>query len=148
MGLEKVHTVNNFWDHPICGFADFNGVPHVYQEEWSTPDEDSDDCPEQLGTYQLSPADPEEFAHALESWAIWLRWETAFHRGETTTATHPALPEDRARRDELDKLLEGKIRVDPTNFVRVDARFVKRKDPTWSGLGWSPLSVEWTLIEE
>ena len=45
-------------------------------------------------TFLLQPIDGQAFSLALEDWAIWRRWETAFHEGKTPHETHPALPED------------------------------------------------------
>jgi hypothetical protein len=57
----------------------------------------------------------------LEHWDIWLRWESAFHEGRTTLETHPALPEDRARHEELQALLAAQ--AEPVKSVRARALF-------------------------
>lgn len=66
---------------------------------------------ENLGadTFLLMPIDQETFALALEDWAIWRRWETAFQLGKTTQETHPALLEDKSRHEELKRLLKGRL---------------------------------------
>ncbi len=83
-------------------------------------DESADDWSD---TFLLRPVDEETFRLAIEDWAIWLRWEHAFHSGQTTQATHPALPDDRARHDELAAFLAPRLRIDPKHAIRVRGRF-------------------------
>jgi len=92
------------------------------------------------------PIDAATLALAFEDWAIWRRWETAFYRGEATLETHPALPEDRHRREELKRLLAPLLNIEPTRAVRVSADFRRRDDSAWNGVGWPPLKVEWTAL--
>lgn len=92
---QLVHTVNEFYDGPIFGVADYEGTPHVYEAPW-------DDVGEQYGPlFRLSTIEPDLLALILEDWAIWLRWEAAFHEGLAPHETHPALPVDRPRHEEL-----------------------------------------------
>jgi len=117
--FEKVHTMTDYYDGPRGGIADFCGVPHVYESEFSDTANDYTDL------FRLSPISPELFQLALEDWAIWLRWEAAYKRGDTPHETHPALPDERARYDELERLLSGKLEIDPQNHVTVTAEFRK-----------------------
>ncbi len=134
-GYERVHTVTSYYDYPRRGIADFDGRPHLYEDE---------DLVANDFTYQLSPVDPRLFELALESWGIWRRWEKAFHEGRTTIDTHPALPDERTRSDELDQLLDLELRIDDGNHVRALADFVPLDDPEWDGLGSQPRQVKWT----
>ncbi len=115
--FETVYTMPSWYDGPREGIADYQGRPHLFISEWSDAVELEPD------SFQLMPIDPETFALALEDWAIWLRWSAAFHRGETTSETHPALPEDRARSEELRRLLEGRLTIDPALAFRAAAEF-------------------------
>src|SRR5215212_8422745 len=104
--FETVHTVSDFYDGPRGGIADYNGQPHIYKALcYHGADAE---------IFWLQPIDDETFRLAMESWAIWCRWELAFHRSETTQETHPALPRDRGRHNELEALLEAKLQIDPT----------------------------------
>lgn len=134
-GFEVVHTYD-WYDGPRRGVADYRGEPHLFESEWW----DGEDW--ETDTSLLTPIEPETFAWALEDWAIWRRWETAFHRGEATES-HPALPEDRSRYVELERLLEGRLAIDPARAIRKRAEFRVRNDPDWSGYGWRPLGVRW-----
>jgi hypothetical protein len=137
-GFELVYTMTDFYDGPRQGIADYQGVPHLYEPEWS------DIEGEYPAPFRLSPIRPEVLKAALESWEIWRRWETAYHRGLTTGDTHPALPEDRAHSAELDAVLADHLRIDETNFIRARGEFEAREDPQWSGSGFRPLQVRWT----
>ncbi len=104
--LEAVHTVTERYDGPIRGIADFRGQPHYYERQFDVEKDEWSD------RYWLTPLDAETFALAMEAWDIWQRWQTAFHQQRTTLATHPALPEERVRSDELAAILGTRLVVD------------------------------------
>ncbi len=135
--FEIVHTLTDWYDGPRRGIADYDGGPHLFESEWR----DGEDL--EADTFLLMPIDTDAFSLALEDWAIWRRWETAFHQGKTSLETHPALPEDRCRHEELGRLLEGRLVLNPAGAVRKWAEFRVRSDPAWSGYGWQPLEVHW-----
>jgi hypothetical protein len=114
--FETVHTVSDFYDGPRGGIASYKGRPHIYKSMFEDASAGSD-------VFLLEPIDEETFALAMEDWAIWRRWERAFQKGETTEDTHPALSADRPRHDELEALLEPKLRIDPAKAFRVKGRF-------------------------
>jgi hypothetical protein len=131
---QKVHTVTDFWDGPRAGVADFSGVPHVYQSIFDDErDEWSDLC-------LLRPIDEDTLQLVMEDWQIWLRWLAACHEGRTSQDTHPALPEDRVRHEQLAELLSGRLSVDPATAVRARSEF--REDPS------GEYKVRWRLPEE
>jgi hypothetical protein len=90
-GFEEVFTVTDYYDGPRQGVANYQGLPHFYDCFFSEHARDYSNL------YRLTPVSHEAFQLALEDWAIWERWERAFHAGETNRDTHPALPEDRDR---------------------------------------------------
>jgi hypothetical protein len=137
--FEIVHATHHWYDGPRQGIADFHGTPHVFESEWQDSEDSTD-------SFLLTPIDRETFLLALEDWAIWRRWETALHQGKATVDTHPALPEDRSRHEELQRLLEGRLVVDPARAVRAKAEFRGRNDPEWSGYGWCPLEARWEEV--
>lgn len=114
--FEIIHTCTEWYDGLRRGIADYQGNPHLVVSEWTDIGEASD-------TFLLSPVNPETFRLALEDWAIWLRWDSAFDQGHTTIATHPALPEDRDRHDELHQILAEQLVIDPAGSVRKGAEF-------------------------
>ena len=116
---EIVHTITDYYDGPRGGIADYHGKPHIYNSMW---DEATDDWAEY---FALQPIDDETFRLAMEDWAIWERWERAFKAGLTTYDTHPALPEDRSRQDELNEILKPRLLIDMKRAIRVRGRFEK-----------------------
>ena len=134
---ERVHTMTDYYDGPRKGIADFGGRPHLYESEW---DDDADDW---ASTFKLSPVEPRVLALALEAWGIWRRWETAFHQGRTSRETHPVLPEDKSRSEELHEILERELKIEEHGFVRARGYFKPLEDPSWNGFGWRPLQVKW-----
>ena len=104
--FQTVYTVEDYYDGPRSGIADFDGRPHFYRSvyldtpQWN-PDEDR---------FELSPVTPEVLAAACESSAIFKRWDKV-HR-ETPGFTYAedefgALPEERTRYRELEQFLES-----------------------------------------
>jgi hypothetical protein len=132
-GYEIVHTMTDYWDGPRGGIAQFQGRPHVYE---SLFDQAADDWTD---VFLLQPINDETLQLALEDWAIWKRWEAAYTAGLTTIETHPALPADRQRHEELQATLSERLRVDPTTAVRArgDFRVRDAQDILW--VRWTPL---------
>ena len=126
---DRVYTVNEYYDGPKLGVADYRGKPHIYERQFDT---DKDDYSER---FLLSPIDPELLALLLEDWKIWLRWDAAYRQGNATVKTHPALPEERQRHDELSKLIGDRLKVDTQHSFSKWARF--------NALGYWQLEVHW-----
>lgn len=117
MNWQKVHTVNDFFDCPRFGVADFEGRPHVFESRF---DESADDYPD---TFKLSPIDSDLFELVLRDWAIWERWLAEFESGNVTTDTHPCLPDDKPEHDRLSERIGSRFRIDPDNYVAKLAEF-------------------------
>jgi hypothetical protein len=132
--FETVHTVIGYYDGPRSGIADYHGRPHIYESLFQ-------DAPDGTDVFLLQPVDDETFRLAMEDWAIWCRWERAFHGRETSQDTHPALPADRVRHEELEQLLSTRLRIEPDRAFRVTGRFVARA-PATPGL---TSSTEWIV---
>jgi hypothetical protein len=138
--FERVLTMTDYYDGPRAGIAELDGVPHFYESEWSNSEDSYTDV------FKLSPVPDEILPLALEGWQIWRRWEAAFHQGKTLQETHPALPEDRARHEELAVLLSGRLGVNSARAIRACGTFRRRPDQSESGAGWPLLEVEWTRV--
>lgn len=132
---ERVYTVNSYWDGPRLGVADLSGRPHIYESPFNETNDDYEDF------YVVSPIEPDLLRLVLEDWDIWIRWCEAFDRKETSKDTHPALPPDRARHDELKTLIGTRLRPDPATCQKVNAEFRNVR------LGWNGLEVQWTEPE-
>lgn len=104
--FQTVYTMEDYYDGPRSGVADFDGHPHYYRSiyldtpQWN-PDEDR---------FELSPITPEVLAAACEAAAIFKRWESTRQATPGFTYTDEefgALPEERARYRELEQFLES-----------------------------------------
>jgi hypothetical protein len=117
MAWDRVHTVNDYHDGPRLGVADVDGVPHIYEREFDHGSDEHSDA------YLVSPVDESLLALVLEDWEIWLRWESAFRRGEVAIESHPALPQDRERHEALETAIGDRLKVDRAQARCMKARF-------------------------
>ena len=138
--FERVHTVTDYYDGPRRGIADFGASPHLYESIFN------DVLDDYSNEFHLKPVSNELFELALEDWSIWLRWETAHHKGTTTLDSHPALPEDRQRHDQLELILKEQLVISKDNVLRAQAEFRPRAESQSSGRRFHPLEVKWTKI--
>jgi len=100
---EQVYTVNDFYDGPRLGVANLHGKPHIYQAEFS------DGLDDYTGSFWLREIDQNLLTLVLEDWAIWLRWNKAYKQGSATIESHPALPDDQARHNEISLLIGDQL---------------------------------------
>lgn len=129
---EMVHTITDWYDGARNGVADLNGEPHYFENHWNEGDSFWSDI------YLLKPLDGETFALAMESWNIYLRWEVARQGGKASDETCPALPEERERYDEIQKILAERFVVSPETSVKATAEFVYGQ----------PTKVRWRIVKD
>ena len=140
---ERVYTVTGYFDGPLEGIADYCGRPHLYRPLWEDREQDFPDV------FELMPIDDGTLELALEDYQIGCRWRAAFGRGEVSGAvpfgTHPALPEDRQRHDELAALLNPLLSFhSPADITaRAEFEYPPRDRPLSGALGW----VRWTAVD-
>ena len=133
MKPDRVLTINDYYDGPRLGVAELNGVPHIYEAEFDHSTDEYGD------TYFLSPIDAALLALVLEDWSIWLRWNAAYKRSEVTVESHPALPQERARHEQLQQAIGARLRSNPKNRVYRKAMFGHvAPEGDWDGT-----TVEW-----
>jgi len=133
-GYETVFTVTDYYDGPRQGIANFKGEPHFYDCIF---DEERNDY---SNLYRLTPVSPHIFDLAREDWAIWERWEAAFHDGNTTQESHPALPEDRVRHEEIRAVIDSALGTDKEGCVIQAGSFEEGRI--------RPLQVRWNNPKE
>lgn len=80
----------------------------------------------------------------MEDWAIWKRWELAYHAGKTDLSTHPALPDESERHKELESILEKVLVIDPAKAVTRIGLFEAMGGETLPKGVIRPLQVKWT----
>lgn len=111
-GHEIVFTVTDYCDGPLNGIANFQGKPRFYERIFDAAQDDYSDM------YRLTPVDEATFRLAMEDWEIWSRWEAAFHTGKANIGSHPALPEDAARHQELKHILDRALQSSPNAIIQ------------------------------
>lgn len=123
---EPVPVVMDYYDGPLVGVAHYQGAPHAFlicdeirrkptpqeQDEWG------DDIVREW-VYNLYPVSEDMLAKVLEKQAIFERWHQAWSAKQVGMEQHPALPDERARYDELkaevDPWKEGLQHLTPTH---------------------------------
>jgi hypothetical protein len=116
---EAVHTVDDWYDGPRGGAADYRGEPYWYRsvyldtETWD-PDEDR---------FELTPLTAEALGWIRELAAIFQRWDAQRQAGHVTwdgdEETFGAFADERDRARELNRLIEDYLaRTPPTVLVR------------------------------
>lgn len=113
----EVHLVLNYWDGPREGVADYCGTPHYFRAVF---DENRDEWSD---VFILSPLDLETFRLVMERHQIWQRWQQAFDSGAVTIDSHPALPEETNRSNELAEIIERKTAIDSNTTIRLKGSF-------------------------
>lgn len=138
MAFEPVHTVWDYHDGPVTGLAAYCDQPHYFERIF---DEAVDEYSER---FSLSPIDSDTFRIALEQWAIWSAWETAFHSGKVAHQTHPGYGGRDRRYDELESQLNDRLaRVQPLpSQFKGDFRAVANAPELPQGV-LRPMEVEW-----
>ena len=126
---ETVYTISDWYDGARAGVADFHGQPRYYGCRWDDTKEDWS------AHYLLTPLDADTFQSALNEWALWKRWQAAFAAGKTTQETHPTIPEDQPRHDELQKLLTHQLQIPADSTLKAKDKF-----------DYNANIVEWTRV--
>ena len=137
-GYDVVYTVTDYWDGPRKGVANFRGRPIYYENLF---DEQTDDYSE---VFMLIPISTDLFQLALEEFQIFLRWRTAFDRGEQHVRTHPALPEDRHRFEEISQILQKHLCMDRVKGIKARAEFAPLASARHTLSDGKGLQVRWT----
>jgi hypothetical protein len=128
--IDRVHSVNQYYDGPELGAADFEGQPHVYERFT----ERHDGRPE---IYRLSPIDHDALSAILEDWQLYLKWDAAQdERSRQILDGGPrVLAPDVPRHLELEPLVEAALKIDEARAVTVHGIFLDRM----TRVKWAPL---------
>lgn len=137
-GFDLVHTVTDYYDGPLEGIADYHGKPHFYDRIFNANEDEYSDI------FWLTPIDDRTFALAMEEWAIWRRWQDAFHAGKVSIETHPALPPESLRHAELTSILKNGLVTDMTSAFKQMGRFEPLGAVDLPKGVLRPLQVLWT----
>ena len=132
--FEQVYTINDWYDGPRTGAADYGGVPHVYRslylngETWNS-DEDR---------FELTPITSEVLGWMLEANRLNREWHSARRAGTAPawTSGEPCVPpEDRERYLELEAKIAGALERHAGPRVLAHGEF----EPGGRGVRWKPV---------
>ena len=114
--MDYVYTYE-WYDGPRSGVASCHGQPYYYESQWA------DVYNQQQDWFKLSPIRLDLFEQELERWELWLNWKAAYDAGSVEIESHPYLPADRARGEELSELLDSTLKIDADKFLVAQAEF-------------------------
>jgi hypothetical protein len=138
-GFDVVFTMTDFYDGPRRGIAVYRNEPHSYESDFGDINGGNE-------VFTLRRVGSETLHIAMAEWTIWKRWETAFHLGEVTQDTHPALPEDRSEFERLNAELSQRLSsLAHGPHTKAHAEFRRIDEPSETGTG---LEVRWRAIQE
>jgi hypothetical protein len=136
-GYEEVFTVTDFYDGPRQGIANCDGQPRFYE---CISDET---LVAEQRLFRLISISSQTFQLAMEDWDIWERWEAAFHAGRAGPDSHPALPEERERHEELKKILDVELRTNAETCIVRQGFFEAIGESSLPRGVLRPLQVRW-----
>jgi hypothetical protein len=123
---DLIYTVDLFHDRPIEGFANFEGGSYHFRCEFD------DEADEYSDVYCLTPISAATLRLVMERWQIWLRWNAAFRAGEMSLDTHPTLPNERARYNELTEAVGQALKNSKATASRAYAKFLPNEAVEWT----------------
>jgi hypothetical protein len=131
MSWTPVIDIMACWDRPRRGVA-LKGDQLVYFE--CRYDEAEDDYSPEYG---VKPISRDLLPPIAERRAIFNRWSDALHAANTKIETHPALPVDRARWDELGGMIDPEMKMDWSTapLARPKFRRAEGEQDSWE-LDW------------
>ncbi|GAB2683997.1 hypothetical protein [Kribbella swartbergensis] len=139
-GFEHVYVELDWYDGPVAGIVDIDGVAHYFQR-YDFLRYDVEDAPDQ---YVVWPVSAELVALEREQWEIFVRWNQRYEAGDAGTETHPGHGGIDPRYDELTGLLTEarQVPADAARLVaewRFDGGEQYRMDGVRYWVRWSPV---------
>jgi hypothetical protein len=92
----------------------------------------------------LTPLTINAFDLVKQRREIFFRWRQAFDQGEVDLSTHPALPQDRERYEELDVAIEAEIKANASRRFKQRGEMKVLGDPAPSA-NLSAFQVKWSV---
>jgi len=105
---EIVYVVEDWYDGPRSGFADYQRNPHFFRSLHLDIESSADYNPDE-DRFELTPVSEQVVEWAVESHQLWLKWDEARRAGTLPQERHDEvriLREDRARHQELRDMIE------------------------------------------
>jgi hypothetical protein len=140
-GYELVFNVADYYDGPRQGVANYRGEPHFYDCVFDQEEDEYSDL------YRLTPIDQRTFELAVEAWAIWRKWELAYHSGKVKSESHPALRADTTKLKRIWRELDVSLKTDSARCISRKGHFKAIKAPKFPKGVLRPFQVKWLQPE-
>jgi hypothetical protein len=140
-GYELVFTVADYYDGPRQGVANYRGEPHFYDCVFDQEEDEYSDL------YRLTPIDQRTFELAVEAWAIWRKWELAYHSGKVKSDSHPALRADTTKYKRIWRKLDASLKTDSARCISRKGHFKAIEAPKLPKGVLRPFQVKWLQPE-
>jgi hypothetical protein len=141
MTFERVHMVWDMYDGVRSGIATYRGSPHYFDCAFDRDNGGYTDV------YELWPIDEDLLALATEQWQLYRAWERRFHSGEVPVETHPGHRGQNQRYDELQDLIDQRLKIRGAPAHRALARFRACEDqPDLPAGCLREVEVDWTDV--
>jgi hypothetical protein len=127
MNWERVYAVLGWYDGIIHCVADVRGSAHICEAEFDT------NADEYTKFFFVSPIKADLLAFVLEDYALFLRWQAAYKRGEVRIERDQistVLTEDLPRSHALRALITDRDRVDLSCAKKLRAEFADLANDT------------------
>ena len=139
---EIAYAVEDYYDGPESGFAEFRGGPHrfeVAQERWVRN--------RTVRLFRLYQVNQEHLHHALEQQRLWSRWNFAYRKGELPNDlpySERVFPEDLNEYRALAARVEVHVPQLSATVIYAEGRFfVGRRTTAYRAFGEN-LRVVWS----
>lgn len=143
---EPVLSVDDYYDGPLSGVAEYRGVVHSYEaffdyakDEWAGELRcvEAEQRQKLFHYHYLTPLSQELLAFMDERSDMFRKWQAAYRAGEVEHSTHPVLPEERERYESLGQRQDEYLKAHASNLIqlsffrRLDALRVPSVHGTW-----------------
>ena len=106
--MEIVHVVEDWYDGPRAGYADYQQRPHFFRSLYLDGETGDGYIPNE-DRFELTPVSEQVVEWAIAGHQLWLRWNEAHRAGTLLQEPHDGeriLLEDRARNQQLRDRIE------------------------------------------
>jgi len=139
---ETVYAVNDYYDGPESGFADFRGHPHRFEvaKEWMVRNRT-------IRRFRLNPVGAEILRLALNQQQLWSRWNTRYRKGELPDDlpySERVLPEDLEAYRALGACVNERLAESNERILYADGRFFAGRRTTEFHACCENLRVVWS----
>jgi hypothetical protein len=133
MPIEKVYTVEDYYDRPINGVSSYLGKPHIFKLIFDISKD------EYSKIYELQEISQMEFELRMKSWSLWLKWNDKKDKTPEEFESHPVLPDDQKEFKQIEERLNILLDKNKYNKFWLEGEFIR------TGAEHHDFDVEWKI---